>query len=129
MRRGSAGAATVWALLVVVLVWAAAAVGVLASAAVQVRHRAGAAADAAALAAAADGGLDPAAACSAARRAADRVGAELLRCTMNGPYALVDVAVAPPPPLLWAGRVTARARAGPADTGRSGRSDISRAAS
>ena len=127
--RGSAGSVTVWALLVVLLVWAAAVVGVLATAAVQVRHRAEAAADAAALAAAADGGLDPGAACSAARRAAERVGAALVRCAMDGPYALVSVSVTCPPPVGWAGQVTARARAGPADTGRSGRSVTSRASS
>lgn len=129
MRRGSAGSATVWALLVILLIWTGAAVAVLESAAVQVRHRAAAAADAAALAAAADGGLDPRAACLSAARAADRVGASLVRCTMAGPYALVSVSVEPPIPLRWAGAVVGRARAGPADTGGSERIKTSRASS
>lgn len=129
MRRGSDGSATVWSLIVVLVVWAAAAVASLEVAAVQTRHRAAAAADAAALAAAADGGLDPVSACAAARTAADRVGGRVRSCTMTGPYAVVAVAVSPPAPLTWAGPVVARARAGPADTGRAGQSATTRAAS
>jgi secretion/DNA translocation related TadE-like protein len=129
VRRRDAGSATVWALLVVLLIWAAAAVSVVEVAAVQTRHRAEAAADAAALAAAAGGGLDPAAGCLAARRAAARVGADVVGCALIGPYAQVAVAVPPPDVLRWAGRVMARARAGPADTGRTSRSRTSRATS
>ena len=114
--RDSDGSATVWAISVLLVVWAAAAVASLEVAAVQVRHHAAAAADAAALAAAAEGGRDPAAACAAARTAAERVSARLTACTMTGPYAVVAVAVSPPVPLTWAGPVVVRARAGPADT-------------
>jgi secretion/DNA translocation related TadE-like protein len=118
VNKRAAGSATVWALITVLVIWAAAAVGTVEVMAVQVRHRAAAAADAAALAAAGEGGLDPARACAAARRAADRVGGALIRCRMTGPYATVSVRMSPPPALRWAGAVTARAKAGPADTGR-----------
>lgn len=128
MTRRSDGSATLWTLLVVLLIWAAAAVGSLEAVAVSVRHRADAAADAAALAAAAEGGLDTSVACAAAQRAAQRVGARLVECTLSGPYAVVTVAVAPPAALAFAGLVAARARAGPADTG-SGQSRASRAPS
>ena len=115
MTADADGSATVWALIAVLVIWAGAAVGIAEVAAVQVRHRAAAAADAAALAAAAEGGLDPARACAAARRAADRVGSVLGTCRMTGPYATVSVQVSPPAALSWAGPVTARAKAGPAD--------------
>lgn len=120
MTRDCEGSATVWALLVVLLIWTAAAVSSLEAAAVQVRHRVIAAADAAALAAAGEGGRDPAAACAAARDAADRVGARVVACSMSGPYARVTVAMSPPAPLVWAGEVRGRARAGPADTAPNG---------
>ena len=115
MTARADGSATVWALIAVLVIWAAAAVSVVEVAAVQVRHRAAAAADAAALAAAAEGGLDPARACAAARAAADRVGGVLSACRMTGPYATVSVRVSPPAALSWAGPVTVRAKAGPAD--------------
>lgn len=129
MRRDCEGSATIWALLVVLVIWAGAAVSSLEALAVQVRHRAAAAADAAALAAAAEGGRDPAAACAAARMSALRVGARLVACTMSGPYALVIVAMSPPRPLVWAGPVAARAKAGPADTAPPRQTPTSRAAS
>lgn len=116
MTRRTDGSATVWALIAVLVIWAAAAVGALEVVAVQVRHRAAAAADAAALAAAGEGGLDPVRACADARAAATSVGAELVSCAMTGPYATVAVRVLPPGELRWAGAVVARARAGPADT-------------
>ena len=117
MTARAEGSATVWALITVLVIWAAAAVGAVEVAAVQVRHRAAAAADAAALAAAGEGGLDPARACAAARRAAARVGGVLSRCQISGPYATVAVRLSPPALLAWAGPVTTRAKAGPADTG------------
>lgn len=129
MRRSDFGSATVWALIVVLVIWSAAAMAALEVAAVQTRHQAGAAADAAALAAAAEGGLDPTIACTAARLAAGRVGAQVQSCIVTGPYAAVTVTMVPPAPLSWAGAVAARARAGPADTGRPGQSLITRAAS
>ena len=128
-RDSDGGSATVWALCMVLVVWAAAAVSSIEVAAVQVRHHAGAAADAAALAAAAEGGREPGVACAAARRAAQRVGAQLASCTMTGPYALVTVELPPPVPFTWAGPVAARARAGPADTAQPRQSAITRAAS
>lgn len=121
MTARADGSATVWALIVVLVIWAAAAAATLEVAAVQVRHEAAAAADAAALAAAGDGGLHPARACEAARRAAHRVGGVLSGCRMTGPYATVSVRVSPPSVLSWAGSVTRRAKAGPADTGRTDR--------
>lgn len=129
MRRDADGSATVWALLVVLLIWAAAGVAVVETYAVQLRHRVAAAADAAALAAAGEGGLAPTAACAAADRAAGRVGGEVVSCALAGPFATVTVRMSPPPLLRWAGPVSARARAGPADTGESARSPISRTAS
>jgi secretion/DNA translocation related TadE-like protein len=123
------GSATVWALIAVLVIWAATAVSVVEVAAVQIRHRVAAAADAGALAAAAEGGLDSSRACAAARAAAGRVGAVLISCRMTGPYAAVAVRMSPPAGLAWAGAVTARARAGPADTGKQEVSAPSRTAS
>lgn len=118
MTARADGAATVWALITVLVIWAGAAVSTVEVMAVQVRHRAAAAADAAALAAAGEGGLDPAHACWAARRAAERVGGVLTHCRMAGPYATVVVQMPSPPILAWAGPATARAKAGPADSSR-----------
>ena len=115
MSRRQDGSATLWALLVVLLTWSVAAVCAVETVAVQVRHRAAAAADAAALAAAGVGGLDRPGACAAAERAAERLGARVLDCRLTGPYATVAVRLAPPTLLSWAGAVSARARAGPAD--------------
>jgi secretion/DNA translocation related TadE-like protein len=120
VSRADDGAATVWALIVVLLVWAMAAVCAVETAAVQARHRSAAAADAAALAAASPGGLDGPTGCAAARRAAARLGAEVTDCALSGPFATVTVRLPSPPPIRWAGPVTARARAGPADTGQTG---------
>jgi len=120
VNRADEGAATIWALIVLLLIWALAAVCAVETTAVQVRHRAAAAADAAALAAASPGGLDGPAGCASARRAAARLGAELMGCELIGPYATVTVRMSPPAPIRWAGRVTERARAGPADTAQTG---------
>lgn len=117
MTTRADGSATVWALMTVLVIWVAAAVGTLEVAAVQVRHQAAAAADGAALAAAGEGGLDASRACAAARQAAQRVGAVLTACRVDGPYATVSVRMSPPSVIRWAGSVTARAKAGPADTG------------
>lgn len=116
-RDGDSGSATVWALIVVVVIWVAAALAVVETVVIQTRHDANAVADAAALAAASDGGLDAVAACAAARSVAEANRALLVRCLMLGPVASVEVSLMPPPALAWAGRVLARARAGPANTG------------
>ena len=112
-----AGSATVWALIVVLVLWVAAALAIVETVVIQTRHEADAVADAAALAAAADGGLDPTGACAAARDVAVQHDARLVSCVLAGPVATVEVSLAPPHALAWAGPVPARARAGPADTG------------
>jgi secretion/DNA translocation related TadE-like protein len=116
-RDGEAGSATVWALIVVLAVWVAAALAVVETVVIQTRHEAEAVADAVALAGASDGGLDPVAACASARDVASAHRARLLSCLVAGPVVTVEVSVPPPDALDWAGRVTARARAGPANTG------------
>jgi secretion/DNA translocation related TadE-like protein len=116
-RDDDRGSATVWALIVVLVVWAATALAVVETVVIQTRHEAEAVADAAALAAASDGGLDPVAACASAREVADAHRSRLLTCLVEGPVVTVRVSVPPPHALAWAGRVTARARAGPANTG------------
>lgn len=116
-RDREAGSATVWALIAVLVIWTAAALAVLEAVAIQTRHRAEAVADAAALAAASDGGLHPAVACTAAQDVASIHHARLVSCVMVGPVVTVEVSLPPPNPLTWAGAVTARARAGPANTG------------
>lgn len=118
MRRNrDAGSATVWALIVVLVIWAAAGLAVVETLVIQTRHDAEAVADAVALAAASEGGLDPTAACAAARQVATAHDAQLVSCFVAGPVATVEISVAPASSLDWAGRVTARARAGPANTG------------
>lgn len=128
-RDRDAGSATVWALIVVLVIWTAAALTLVEFAAIQTRHQAEAVADAVALAAASDGGLDPTAACAAAQDVARSHRARLVTCVVNGPIATVRVALAPPSPLAWAGLVTARARAGPANTGDSDETIPDRSAS
>ena len=118
MRRADDdGSATVWALITVLVIWAAAGLSAVSATAIQVRHRAAAIADSAALSGAAEGGLDPAAACAAASAAAQRDRATLTDCVVAGPVVTVEVALTPPGPLAWAGPVRSRARAGPANTG------------
>jgi secretion/DNA translocation related TadE-like protein len=112
-----AGSATVWALIVVLAVWVAAALAVIETDVIQARHEASAIADAVALAGASDGGLDPVAACASARDVASAHRARLLSCLVAGPLVTVEVSVPSPAAIDWAGRVTARARAGPANTG------------
>jgi secretion/DNA translocation related TadE-like protein len=128
VSRREDGSVTVWALMVVLLTWSAAAVCAIEAVAVRVRHHAAAAADAASLAAAAAGGLDSPTACAAAGQTAKRLGAHVVGCRLDGPYATVVVRLAPPALLGWSGPVTARARAGPADTGKSPRYATTRAA-
>ena len=128
-RDVEAGSATVWALIVVLAVWVATALAVVETVVIQTRHEAEAVADAVALAGASDGGLDPVAACASARDVAVSHGARLLSCLAAGPIVTVEVSVPPPNALRWAGPVTARARAGPANTGDSDGTLPTRAAS
>ena len=116
-RHAETGSATVWALIVVLVIWGASALGIVETVLIQTRHQAAAVADAAALTAASDGGLDPTAACAAAHDVAVAHRARLLSCVVTGPVVTVAVSVSPPAALAWAGDVTARARAGPANTG------------
>ena len=128
-READSGSATVWALIVVLLIWTAAALAVVETLVIQTRHQADAVADAAALAGASDGGLDPDAACRAARDVAAEHHARLVGCLVAGPVVTVAVSLPPPRALGWAGPVTARARAGPANTGVPGVTVTSRASS
>lgn len=127
--RSQAGSATVWALIVVLLIWVAAAVAVIETLVIQTRHQADAVADAAALAAASEGGLDPVAACGAARDVSAAHRARLVTCLVAGPAVTVEVSLPPPRALGWAGPVVARARAGPANTGVLDETGTSRASS
>ena len=115
--RADQGSATVWALTVVLVIWAGAGFAAVQATAIQLRHRADAVADAVALAGASEGGRDPAAACADARAAARQQRARLLSCLVAGPVVTVEVSLSPPQPLAWAGAVRSRARAGPANTG------------
>jgi secretion/DNA translocation related TadE-like protein len=97
-------------LLVGMLLASLAAVGVA-------RHRAASVADLSALAAAASAPLGSDAACEAARDVAERSAARLLECRLVGDVAEVVASVRPPGRLGELGSATARARAGPAETG------------
>jgi secretion/DNA translocation related TadE-like protein len=77
------------------------------------RQRAASAADLSALAAAGAALDGPAAACARAARLADRVGAELSSCRLDGDVATVVAQVRPSGPLARLGAASARARAGP----------------
>ncbi|MDX6315621.1 MAG: hypothetical protein QOF84_2436 [Streptomyces sp.] len=102
--RRDRGSATVWAVLLMALLFVAAG-GLLALGhALTARHRAGAAADLAALAAA-DHALDgQAEACALAARVAAAQGARLLRCAVVGEVADLVATVGP---------AQVRSRAGP----------------
>src|SRR3954452_1254140 len=112
----SEGSATVWALIVVALLWLVAGVVTCLTVTVGVRHRAAAAADAAALAGALDGDLTPRSARAAAAAMADLDDAVVLRCAVSDAVVTVMTEVPAPPWMKWAGAARAVARAGPADT-------------
>ncbi|MFE2426625.1 Rv3654c family TadE-like protein [Streptomyces sp. NPDC059373] len=102
--RPDRGSATVWAVLLMALLFLAAGVLLALGHALNARHRAGAAADLAALAAA-DHALDgEATACVLAARVATAQGARLLRCAVVGEIADLTTAVGP---------AQVRSRAGP----------------
>ncbi len=115
--RGDSGVATalVLALSAVLGTVGSAAVGL---GSVQVaRQRAVAVADLAALAAAqaAQAGLDAPAACARATVLAERSGARLSACAVDGAAVTVTARVRPPTWLARFGEAGARARAGPSD--------------
>ncbi|MET0233923.1 MAG: Rv3654c family TadE-like protein [Kibdelosporangium sp.] len=107
------GAATVWAAWVIAALvafgGALMAIGAVASA----RHRANSAADLAALAAAANGPWGEEAACGQARWVVERMELRMTECRMTGWIVRVEVEAA----ISGLGRITARARAGPAESG------------
>jgi len=111
---GERGSGTIWAIAVIAVVAAFAVLAAAIGAAVVTRHRAGAAADFSALAAAdavSRAESDP---CGTAARVAERYGAVLTTCSVNG--MVVDVVVQlSAGGLAGPGRTaTVRARAGPA---------------
>lgn len=112
------GFATVWAAGAIAAVLAVCVLLVWVGSAAVARHRATSAADLAALAAAghAGAGLQPA--CAQAARVADRMGATLSSCELNGWDALIKVAVDPGGGIAAFGPATAKARAGPVDDAR-----------
>lgn len=107
------GSATVLALATCAAIGLAAAVLAGAGFAAVTRHRATLAADAAALAAAAHATDGPAGACAVARQSLASDGAALVRCSVDGPYAVVRDRVPAPRWIAWAGAAGGESRAGP----------------
>jgi secretion/DNA translocation related TadE-like protein len=102
--RRDRGSATVWAVLLMALLFVAAGVLFALGHALTARHRAGAAADLAALAAADHALEGQAEACAFAARVASAQGARLLRCAVVDEIADLTVGVGP---------AEVRSRAGP----------------
>lgn len=96
-------------LVLVSVAWLVEALGAVAVA----RHRAATAADLAALAAAAHAIEGPTPACRAAAVIAERQGARVRRCSVDGLDALVEVVVRPPGRLGSFGEAISVSRAGP----------------
>ena len=115
---GDRGSATVWVLALSGVLAVLAVAVVLVGAAALARHRAGTAADLAALAAAGRAVLGEPDACAAAAHVARANAAALVACSVDG-SAVVEVRVAVPVRLAGLGVhvASARARAGPADSG------------
>jgi secretion/DNA translocation related TadE-like protein len=108
------GSATVWVVIAMAVVVAAAAVSAILGAIMIARHRADAAADAAAIRVAMSALAGSVAACGAGAGLARANGARLVRCSLDGPDAVVGVEVPLPGLLSRFGAATGRARAGPA---------------
>lgn len=106
------GVGTVFAAFALLVLLALASAGIEIGGAVTARHRAQAAADLAALAAAGQSVLGGDG-CAEARRFADRNGAHLVECALEGEDALVEVSVALPLGVFGLGPAVALARAGP----------------
>ena len=111
-RDADRGSASVWVLLIVLVVVAGSGVVALLGTAALARHRASTAADAAALAAAAHLLELPEAACAAARRLAVANGAALVRCDVVGDSVTTRVRLQPAGWLHRFGAATGVARAG-----------------
>ena len=110
---GDTGSATVLALATCAAIGLVSAVLAGTGLAAVTRHRATLAADAAALAAAAHAADGAPAACAVARRALESDGATLVRCSVDGPYAVVSGRVSAPRWIGWAGAALGESRAGP----------------
>ncbi|MFJ2028331.1 Rv3654c family TadE-like protein [Streptosporangium sp. NPDC087985] len=108
------GAATVWAVGLMALIFMVAVVVMSAGTARVARHRAQSAADLSALAAARWALAAPERACAEAASLAEGNGARITRCSVHGDgIADVQVAVWLSLPVMGARRITADARAGP----------------
>ncbi|WP_406319297.1 flp pilus-assembly TadE/G-like family protein [Streptosporangium sp. NBC_01639] len=108
------GAATVWAVALIALIFVVAGAVVSAGVARVARHRAQSAADLSALAAARLALAAPERGCAVAASLAEGNGARIIRCSVHGDgVAQVQVAVWLSLPLVGARRITADARAGP----------------
>lgn len=113
-RRGDRGSATVWAALASGVILAVGLVGVDLASAVRSRHVAEATADLAALAAAGRSVEGDGPACAQARAVAQRSGAAVSACHLDGWDALVEVEVGRAWSMLAGEPARGRARAGPA---------------
>ncbi|WP_042373468.1 Rv3654c family TadE-like protein [Streptacidiphilus neutrinimicus] len=117
-RRGDAGSATIWLVALLCLVGLAAAAALGVAGAIAARHRAESAADLAALAAAGRLLLDPGEACAEAAAIASAQGATLHSCAIRADAqedsVVVEVSVPSPTGLIpGLPPARARARAGP----------------
>jgi secretion/DNA translocation related TadE-like protein len=117
-RVGSAhrdpGFATVWVVMAMAVVTAAATTMISVGVAFYERHRAAAAADAVALKAALESVEGQAVACRDGEALGRLDGATVTRCVLDGSIAEVEVEVRLPGGLAAIGPATGRARAGPA---------------
>jgi secretion/DNA translocation related TadE-like protein len=114
-RTGDRGAATLWAVGGIAVLFLVAAVVLACGAVVQARHRTTAAADLAALAAAAYTPYGRDVACARATWVAERMRVHVTSCRLSDWDALVEVGGALPAGLSRFGQVTAHSRAGPVD--------------
>lgn len=118
LHRREEGSATLWALSLVLVVWAVTLAGLVLGAGLVARHRAESAADLAALSAAravhsAAGGGPAGEPCTAAAEVAGAAGARLVGCRVEPGGDVWVVTEVPPPAALpgWADMPPARARA------------------
>jgi secretion/DNA translocation related TadE-like protein len=110
-RRGDRGSATLWVLMIYLVVWGSALAALAVGAALVTRHRAESAADLAALAAAralASGVAEP---CRSAARVTEAVHVRLAGCRVEGAASVLVVVEATGPLPRWADLPPARARA------------------
>lgn len=110
---GDGGVATLWVAGAIAVVFLVVLAGVWLAAATVARHRANSAADLAALAAASRARDGSGEACARAGWVAERMRAELARCTLEGWDSLIEVTVRPQGALGGFGAASAHARAGP----------------